>query len=103
MVFLVWLADGMFPGSRSLDDPAALEEERRLFYVGITRSMDQLYLTYPQMRFGGGPGAGFQIPSRFVQDLPPELYETWEPDADFPLARDMEAEGDGGENSGDPF
>ena len=103
VVFLVWLADGMFPGARSLDDPAALEEERRLFYVGITRSMDQLYLTYPQMRFGGGPGAGFQIPSRFVQDLPPELYETWEPDADFPLARDMEAEGDGGENSGDPF
>jgi DNA helicase-2/ATP-dependent DNA helicase PcrA len=92
VVFLVWLADGMFPIARSLEDDAALEEERRLFYVGITRCMDQLYMTYPQMRLGTGHGNPFQTASRFLQDLPQELYETWEPDADFPLARDMEEE-----------
>ena len=92
VVFLVWLADGMFPIARSLEDDGALEEERRLFYVGITRCMDQLYMTYPQMRLGTGHGNPFQTASRFLQDLPQELYETWEADADFPLARDMDEE-----------
>src|SRR2546421_9983258 len=46
-VFVIWLADGMFPSSRSLDTRDALEEERRLFYVAITRARDELYLTYP--------------------------------------------------------
>ncbi|HCI91366.1 MAG TPA: DNA helicase UvrD, partial [Verrucomicrobiales bacterium] len=49
VVFLVWLADGMFPNGRVLDsgDDAMIEEERRLFYVAVTRAKDQLYLTYP--------------------------------------------------------
>src|SRR5262249_10927929 len=49
-VFMIWLTDGMFPSSRSLDTRDALEEERRLFYVAITRARDELYLTYPHMR-----------------------------------------------------
>jgi DNA helicase-2/ATP-dependent DNA helicase PcrA len=49
-VFVIWLTDGMFPSSRSLDTRDALEEERRLFYVAITRARDELYLTYPHMR-----------------------------------------------------
>ena len=48
-VFVIWLTDGMFPSSRSLDTRDALEEERRLFYVAITRARDELYLTYPQI------------------------------------------------------
>ena len=50
VVFLIWLAEGMFPASRTLENPEALEEERRLFYVGITRCRDELYMTYPETR-----------------------------------------------------
>jgi DNA helicase II / ATP-dependent DNA helicase PcrA len=78
VVFLIWLADGMFPGARSLDDPRQLEEERRLFYVGITRCMDELYLTWPEMRFGGGYGEVFQRPSRFLESIPEGLVEAWD-------------------------
>ena len=78
VVFLIWLADGMFPSSRSLEDPAGLEEERRLFYVGVTRCMDELYLSYPEMRLGAGYGETFQIPSRFLREIPEELFEVWD-------------------------
>ncbi len=44
-VFVIWLTDGMFPSTRSLDTREAIEEERRLFYVAITRAKDELYLT----------------------------------------------------------
>jgi DNA helicase-2/ATP-dependent DNA helicase PcrA len=76
-VFVIWLADGMFPSSRSLDIRAALEEERRLFYVAVTRARDELYLTYPHMRLSGGYGDVFQRPSRFLQEIPDELVEDW--------------------------
>jgi DNA helicase-2/ATP-dependent DNA helicase PcrA len=78
VVFLIWLADGMFPSARSLDDPGGLEEERRLFYVGITRCMDELYLSYPEMRLGAGYGETFQTPSRFLHEIPEELLEVWD-------------------------
>jgi DNA helicase-2/ATP-dependent DNA helicase PcrA len=77
-VFVIWLTDGMFPSSRSLDARAALEEERRLFYVAITRARDELYLTYPHMRLGGGYGDVFQRPSRFLQEIANELVEDWQ-------------------------
>jgi ATP-dependent DNA helicase UvrD/PcrA len=77
-VFVIWLTDGMFPSSRSLTTPDALEEERRLFYVAITRARDELYLTYPQMRLSGGYGDVFQRPSRFLQEIPNELLEDWQ-------------------------
>jgi DNA helicase-2/ATP-dependent DNA helicase PcrA len=76
-VFLIWLAEGMFPGSRSLENPEALEEERRLFYVGLTRCKDDLYLSYPQLRLGGGYGEAFQRPSRFVEEIPKDTLELW--------------------------
>jgi DNA helicase II / ATP-dependent DNA helicase PcrA len=77
-VFVIWLTDGMFPSNRSLDTRAALEEERRLFYVAITRARDELYLAYPQMRLSGGYGDVFQRPSRFLQEIPNELVESWQ-------------------------
>ena len=77
-VFVIWLTDGMFPSNRSLDKRDALEEERRLFYVAITRARDELYLAYPQMRLSGGYGDVFQRPSRFLQEIPNELVEDWQ-------------------------
>src|SRR6266481_3482757 len=77
-VFIIWLTDGMFPSSRSLDRRDALEEERRLFYVAITRARDELYLTFPHMRLSGGYGDVFQRPSRFLQEIPSALVEDWE-------------------------
>ena len=77
-VFIIWLTDGMFPSSRSLDRRDALEEERRLFYVAITRARDELYLTFPQMRLSGGYGDVFQRPSRFLKEIPNQLVEDWQ-------------------------
>jgi DNA helicase-2/ATP-dependent DNA helicase PcrA len=78
-VFAVWLADGMFPNNRAIDDDAGggLEEERRLFYVTVTRAKDELYLTYPVMNFQSRDGEVLQRPSRFIQELPEELMEAW--------------------------
>ena len=77
-VFLIWLADGMFPSTRSIEDPRGLEEERRLFYVGITRCMDELYLTYPEARIGTGYGETFFSASRFLREVPESLFEAWD-------------------------
>ena len=77
-VFLAWLTEGMFPGARSLEDESALEEERRLFYVGVTRCKEELYLTYPELRLNAGYGEAFQRPSRFLEELPEDLTERWE-------------------------
>jgi DNA helicase II / ATP-dependent DNA helicase PcrA len=77
-VFVIWLTDGMFPSSRSLDTRDALEEERRLFYVSITRARDELYLTFPHIRLSGGYGDVFQRPSRFLKEIPNKLVEDWQ-------------------------
>jgi len=77
-VFVIWLTDGMFPSSRSMDQRKDLEEERRLFYVAITRAKDELYLTYPHMRLTGGYGDVFQRPSRFLREIPNKLVEDWD-------------------------
>jgi DNA helicase-2/ATP-dependent DNA helicase PcrA len=71
-VFIVGLDDGILPHSRSFDEPEAMEEERRLFYVGITRAKDRLYLLRA-LRRGGRGYAEETIPSRFLEDIPPEL------------------------------
>jgi DNA helicase-2/ATP-dependent DNA helicase PcrA len=77
-VFVIWLTDGMFPSSRSLDTRENLEEERRLFYVAITRAKDELYLTYPHKRLNAGYGDMFQRPSRFLPEIPNRLVEDWQ-------------------------
>lgn len=78
-VFVIWLTDGMFPNGRILDsdDEDALEEERRLFYVALTRAKDELYLTYPMINPKSYTGDIIQRPSRFIDDLPAELVEEW--------------------------
>lgn len=80
VVFLIWLADGMFPNQRVLDgdDKEQLEEERRLFYVAITRAKDQLYLTYPMTNPKSYTGDILQSPSRFFEDFSPNLVEEWQ-------------------------
>ena len=74
-VFVIGLCDGMFPLGRSLDNLEGEEEERRLFYVAVTRAKDELYLAYPLFRMTGGDTGGFQRPSRFLAELPKTHYQ----------------------------
>ena len=71
-VFIVGLDDGIIPHSRSFDEPAQMEEERRLFYVGITRAKDRLYLLRAISRGGRGMSES-TFPSRFLEDVPASL------------------------------
>ena len=74
VVFLVGMEEGIFPGYKSIGEPQALEEERRLFYVGITRAKQYLYLTCAKHRTIFGSTSYNQI-SRFVKEIPEELLE----------------------------
>jgi DNA helicase-2/ATP-dependent DNA helicase PcrA len=76
-VFAIWLTDGMFPSSRSLDSIEAVEEERRLFYVAVTRAKDELYLCYPAFWPGGSLDNQIQRPSRFLKEIPSNLLGEW--------------------------
>jgi DNA helicase-2/ATP-dependent DNA helicase PcrA len=72
VVFIAGLDDGILPHSRSFDEPEEMEEERRLFYVGITRAKDRLFLVRAMRR--GGRGYGEEtVESRFLEDIPDEL------------------------------
>ncbi len=73
-VFLCGLEDGLFPHERSLEEPGALEEERRLCYVGMTRAMRRLYLCHAETRRLRGMES-YALPSRFLDEIPPELIE----------------------------
>ncbi len=73
-VIIVGLDDGVLPHLRSFDDPEAMAEERRLFYVGVTRAMDRLILVRAFRRRIGGPST-LAEPSRYIDDLPPDLVE----------------------------
>ncbi len=79
-VFLAGLEEGIFPHSRSLNSEAAMEEERRLCYVGMTRAEKQLYVTWARYRrrFGGGQPEAC-LPSRFLNEVPPSLREKLSP------------------------
>ena len=72
VVFIIGLEDGVFPHYRSMGEPAQLEEERRLMYVGVTRAQQRLYLTHAWSRtlFGS---TSFNPPSRFLGEIPGEL------------------------------
>ena len=78
VVFLAWLTEGMFPTARSIEHEESLEEERRLFYVAVTRCKEELYLTYPELRLNANYGEAFQRPSRFLAELKSHLYERWD-------------------------
>ena len=86
VVFLAGMEDGLFPHQRSLNDIDGLEEERRLAYVGMTRAMQQLYLTYAEQRRLHGMDT-YGAPSRFIKEIPGELLE--EVRARVPVARPM--------------
>lgn len=77
VVFLTGMEDGLFPLQRSLDEPGELEEERRLFYVGLTRAMKRAYLSGAQVRQRYGETM-YSRPSRFLEEIPQDLldYET---------------------------
>jgi DNA helicase-2/ATP-dependent DNA helicase PcrA len=78
VVFLAGMEDGLFPHQRSIADLASLEEERRLCYVGATRAMRQLYITYAEQRRLYGVDQYGQ-PSRFISELPADLIEEIRP------------------------
>jgi len=69
VVFLLWCAEGMMPLARALQEPEGEEEERRLFYVAITRAKDELYLCYPLVDYGRGMGNMTLSPSRFIREV----------------------------------
>ena len=75
---MIWLADGMFPSSRSFESVDSMEEERRLFYVAVTRAKDELYLTFPAYWPGASGDNRLQRPSRFLKEIPDDLLEEWE-------------------------
>ncbi len=78
VVFVIMLCDGLFPSARSMESTEGEEEERRLFYVAVTRAKNELYLGYPLMRAGyGNTGLTMQQPSRFLEEIPKELIEEW--------------------------
>ncbi|QUX97947.1 DNA helicase II [Marinomonas sp. CT5] len=74
LVFLTGVEENVFPSKMSFEEPGRLEEERRLCYVGITRAMEKLYITYAESRrlFGS---ESFNSPSRFIKELPQECLE----------------------------
>ncbi|MHB1948843.1 MAG: DNA helicase II [Gammaproteobacteria bacterium] len=74
MVFLCGCEDGLFPHYMSMEDPTKLEEERRLCYVGMTRAMQKLYMTYAESRRLHGKEV-YHRPSRFLQEIPKEFLE----------------------------
>ena len=76
-VFIIWAAEGKFPSPRSLKDMEGEEEERRLWYVGLTRAADELYLTYPLMVVDYSRQTVLQKPSRFLTEVPVDLFEIW--------------------------
>jgi DNA helicase-2/ATP-dependent DNA helicase PcrA len=80
VVFMIGMEDGVFPHYRSMGDPAELEEERRLAYVGITRARRRLYLTHAWSRslFGG---SNYNPASRFLSEIPSELVKMQAGDA----------------------
>jgi DNA helicase II / ATP-dependent DNA helicase PcrA len=74
VVFIAGMEEGLFPHSMSSDDPQGLEEERRLCYVGMTRAMQQLYLSHAESRRIHG-SENYPVPSRFLREIPAELVE----------------------------
>jgi DNA helicase II / ATP-dependent DNA helicase PcrA len=78
VVFIIMLCDGLFPSTRSAKTLDGEEEERRLFYVALTRARDELYLTYPSRRSASWDMEdAAQLPSRFLKELPKDLIDEW--------------------------
>ena len=89
VVFMIGCEEGVFPHSRSIDE-GNLEEERRLCYVGITRARAQLYMTYARTRSLYG-ARSYNMPSRFLDELPAELTDAEEAGAGRLVGRGADA------------
>lgn len=76
-VFMIWAAEGKFPSPRSLREIESEEEERRLWYVALTRAKDELYMTYPLLMTDYNRQTVLQKPSRFITECPADLFEIW--------------------------
>jgi DNA helicase-2/ATP-dependent DNA helicase PcrA len=76
-VFLIWVVDGRFPSVYSFLTAEELEEERRLFYVAVTRAKRHLYLTHPMNIYDKATGSILSKRSRFLDDVPSSLLDTW--------------------------
>ena len=74
LVFLAGMEENLFPHRMSMEEPGRLEEERRLCYVGITRAMEKLVITYAECRRLHG-SESFNTPSRFVREIPAQLLQ----------------------------
>ncbi len=77
-VFVLGLVEGQFPHYKIYDHPQEIEEERRLFYVAVTRAKDELYLTYPIISFSFATGQNINKPSSFISELDDSLFEPWQ-------------------------
>ncbi|MCX7825683.1 MAG: ATP-dependent helicase [Verrucomicrobiae bacterium] len=82
-VFVISLAEGLFPSAKSLAQPDGEEEERRLFYVAVTRAKDELYLSFPLVRRSSTGQETLQKPSRFIGEIPPGLLEVLKLNMDY--------------------
>ena len=98
VVFMVGMEDGLFPSSRA-EDEAMMEEERRLAYVGMTRAMKKLFLTYAMSRFSFG-GRSYNLPSRFLTELG---YNPYGSNQFFGDNDSYDEDGDGFKDDFDPF
>jgi DNA helicase-2/ATP-dependent DNA helicase PcrA len=79
VVFLVWLTQGMFPNMRAVEESGeeGLEEERRLFYVAVTRAREQLHLLFPRFWPKSYAGDPWQQPSQFLEEIPAGALDEW--------------------------
>ncbi len=82
LVFLVGLEEGVFPGKQSIEEPSRLEEERRLCYVGMTRAMERLVMSFAEVRRQYGREE-YHRPSRFLSEIPRELFDEVRPKAHY--------------------
>jgi DNA helicase-2/ATP-dependent DNA helicase PcrA len=75
VVFVIWLNEGLFPSAKSVEQVGGESEERRLFYVAITRAEDRLFLCSPEVRRKHDGGCIFYEPSQFIREIPPQLLK----------------------------
>jgi DNA helicase-2/ATP-dependent DNA helicase PcrA len=102
-VFVIGLVEGQFPHYKVYDHPEELEEERRLFYVAVTRAKDELYLTYPIFSFSFTTGQNINKRSTFISELDDSLFEVWQVDEENKNDNDDDnfddGDGDDGEDT----